>query len=109
MRRALPDRWERFHALRGAKRSAGTAAERTGVLARGRAIAGAVLGAGARLCVTGQVTWADALVVPLEWRDGDKVTRFQALRVMRGADGLLTETACAGGSPARTVFWLVIR
>jgi hypothetical protein len=101
LRRALPDRWVRFHALPGAKRYADTAAERAEVLARGRAIAGAVLGAGACWCVVGQVTWADDTVVPLEWWDGEMVTRFSAERVMGVDDALLTEIA---DDRARAVF-----
>jgi hypothetical protein len=93
LRVALADRWVRFHALPGAKRYADTVEERAEVLARGHAIAGAVLGAGACWCVTGQVAWADDVVVPLEWRDGDVVTRFAAELVAGVDDALLMEIA----------------
>jgi hypothetical protein len=93
LRVALPDRWMRFHALPGAKRYGDTAEERAEVLVRGHAIAAAVLGDGACWCVTGQVVWADDVVMPLEWRDGDMVTRFAAELVAGVDDTLLMEIA----------------
>jgi hypothetical protein len=93
LRRALPDRWVRFHALPRAKRYAETTEERAEVLMRGHALGRAVLGDAGCWCLTGQVSWADQVVVPLEWRDGEMVTRFHAERGTGVDDALLADIA----------------